>query len=118
MNGARALVMPSCVRVWVFDMLSQFGRDLRSLSLIARRVKLDNLMNRVKCPLIRYSETFSEPLTLLAACDLRGLEGIVSKRVGAPYRSGPSNDCIKIKCATWREANKNRGELFNKEKRR
>jgi ATP-dependent DNA ligase len=46
-----------------------------------------------------------------------GLEGIVSKKKDAPYRSG-IGDWIKVKCATWREANRNRGDLFNKDKRR
>jgi bifunctional non-homologous end joining protein LigD len=30
------------------------------------------------------------------ACKM-GLEGIVSKRLAAPYRSGPSRDWIKVK---------------------
>jgi ATP-dependent DNA ligase len=30
------------------------------------------------------------------ACKL-GLEGMVSKRLGAPYRSGPSRDWVKVK---------------------
>jgi bifunctional non-homologous end joining protein LigD len=30
------------------------------------------------------------------ACRM-GLEGIVSKRLGAPYRSGPSRDWLKVK---------------------
>ena len=30
------------------------------------------------------------------ACKL-GFEGIVSKRLAAPYRSGPSRDCLKVK---------------------
>ena len=41
----------------------------------------------------------------------RRLEGIVSKRVDAPYRSGYTCDWIKVdwikvKCASWREGNK------------
>jgi bifunctional non-homologous end joining protein LigD len=32
----------------------------------------------------------------LQACRMR-LEGIVSKRLSAPYRSGPSRDWIKVK---------------------
>ena len=32
----------------------------------------------------------------VAACDL-GLEGIVSKKLNAPYRSGPSKNWLKIK---------------------
>ena len=32
----------------------------------------------------------------VAACDL-GLEGIISKKLNAPYRSGPSKNWLKIK---------------------
>jgi ATP-dependent DNA ligase len=32
-----------------------------------------------------------------------GLEGIVSKRLTAPYRSGPSRDWIKVKTRTARQ---------------
>ena len=65
----------------------------------------------------RLSETFDDGAKLLASCERMGLEGIVSRKRGAPYRSG-KGDWIKAKCLTWRAANKDRGELFNKEKRR
>src|SRR5262245_28772104 len=42
------------------------------------------------------------------------LEGIVSKRRDAPYRSGNQCGWVKIKCATWREANKERWRLFER----
>ena len=45
-------------------------------------------------------------LNLLAAADRIRLEGIVSKRRDAPYRSGKQCGRVKVKCATWREANK------------
>jgi bifunctional non-homologous end joining protein LigD len=35
-------------------------------------------------------------MLFLQACKL-GLEGIVSKKLSAPYRSGPSKDWIKVK---------------------
>jgi bifunctional non-homologous end joining protein LigD len=35
-------------------------------------------------------------LVFRQACAM-GLEGIVSKRLAAPYRSGPSGDWIKVK---------------------
>jgi ATP-dependent DNA ligase len=44
--------------------------------------------------------------------DYLGLEGIVSKRRGSPYRSGPRSDWIKVKTATWRLANRERYRLF------
>jgi ATP-dependent DNA ligase len=34
----------------------------------------------------------------------RGLEGIVSKRRDAPYKSGECRDWRKVKTAAWREA--------------
>jgi ATP-dependent DNA ligase len=42
------------------------------------------------------------------------LERIVSKRRGAPYRSGKQGGWVKVKCATWREANKERRRLFER----
>jgi bifunctional non-homologous end joining protein LigD len=100
--------------VWVFDILSQFGKDLRPLPLIARRSKLDKLIDRVKNPIIRCSETFSDPLVLLAVCEQRRLEGIVSKRADAPYTSGTTKAWIKVKCPRWREENSWRHEFFER----
>ena len=52
---------------------------------------------------------------LLAECERRGIEGIVSKRKDAPYRSG-KGDWMKVKTRAWREANRDRGELFSQRK--
>lgn len=104
--------------VWVFDILSQFGKDLRHLPLVGRHHKLDRLMERIECPVIRQSRTFLDPHALLRACAQRKLEGIVSKRLDRPYISGPSKDWIKVKCSGWREANTWRHEFFNKDKHR
>jgi ATP-dependent DNA ligase len=38
----------------------------------------------------------------------------VSKRIDAPYRSGNASDWVKVKCTSWREANKERWRLFEK----
>jgi hypothetical protein len=43
-----------------------------------------------------------------------GLEGIVSKRIDSRYQSGPSKFWLKTKTATWRAANHDRWELFEK----
>jgi len=47
------------------------------------------------------------------ACKLK-LEGIVSKRADAPYRSGARPEWVKTKCDVWREANRERFKLFEK----
>ena len=44
------------------------------------------------------------------------LEGVVSKRSDAPYRSGALADWIKVKCPTWRESNKERWRLFEQKR--
>jgi len=42
----------------------------------------------------------------------RDLEGVVSKRRDAPYRSGLCRDWRKVKTAAWREDNRERWRLF------
>jgi bifunctional non-homologous end joining protein LigD len=100
--------------VWVFDILAHNGTDLRPLPLSKRRAKLDRLMDRVTGSLIRYSETFEDPLALLDRCAEHRLEGIVSKRIDKPYPSGPTQHWIKVKCAKWKEENGWRGDFFSK----
>ena len=60
------------------------------------------------------SESFSDPIALMAECERLGFEGIVSKRKDSIYRSGPRCGWIKTKCQGWRAANKDRGKLFEK----
>ena len=48
---------------------------------------------------------------MLTECSARKLEGIVSKRKDAPYRSGKC-DWIKVKCGAWREDNRERWRMF------
>jgi ATP-dependent DNA ligase len=45
-----------------------------------------------------------------------GLEGIVSKRRDSAYRSGKKRDWPKIKTVSWRMANWDRFELFQKKR--
>ena len=59
---------------WVFDILSQSGKDQRLKPLLARRAKLKTLMDRVDSQVIRYSETFADPLPLLTACAARDMD--------------------------------------------
>ena len=100
--------------VWVFDILSHNGKDLRPHSYVERRTRLETLILRANNPIVRYSETFPDPLPLLSACQAQGLEGIVSKRIDKPYQSGPSKDWLKVKCPEWRRHNEWRHEFFQK----
>ena len=88
----------------------QWGRSATT-SADARKQKLELLLRRHNHPYVRYSEAFKNAEQLLAECRVRGLEGIVSKKKQAPYELGKC-DLIKVKCAQWKEENRNRGELF------
>ena len=63
---------------------------------------------------LHYSESFDDGLELLKAADRMRLEGIVSKRRDAPYRSGKQCGWVKVKCQTWREASKERWRLIER----
>ena len=85
---------------WAFDLLYLDGRDLTGEPLLARKAALARLLKRAGTTgAIRYADHFDQPgpLILKHACQM-GLEGIVSKRRDAPYRSGRSENFIKSKC--------------------
>jgi bifunctional non-homologous end joining protein LigD len=77
-----------------FDLLCLDGDDLRQQPLADRREALSQLIAGIDS--IQFSRGFAgDGATVFAhACKL-GLEGIVSKRVGSRYRSGPSRNWLK-----------------------
>ena len=82
-----------------FDLIERDGEDLRDLPLIERKRRLGRLIGKTKNRrAIQYGEQLkgNGASVLDYACRL-GLEGIVSKRVDAPYRSGPSKTWLKSK---------------------
>jgi bifunctional non-homologous end joining protein LigD len=102
--------------VWAFDLLYLNGRDLRDLPLSERKRQLEKLISKARSDWLQLSETFDDGAKLLAEADRRGLEGIVSKRADAPYRSGKRSEWIKVKCQTWLEANRERWRLFERDR--
>ena len=89
---------------YVFDLMYLDGADLKSLPLRARKDALAKLLKRQPARGLRLSESLTEPGTTLLrhACKM-GLEGIVSKVVDAPYRSGRGHDWVKTKCSDRQE---------------
>jgi bifunctional non-homologous end joining protein LigD len=80
-----------------FDLLMHDGDDLRRQPLRERKLTLGKLLIRSRGGIqyVEHTEGHGEKL-FEAVCDL-GLEGIVSKRLTAVYRSGPSRTWIKVK---------------------
>ena len=90
---------------YAFDLLHLDGRDLTASPLVERKDALQALLADAPTGgILRLSETFDEdgPTLLKHACQLN-LEGIVSKRRDAPYRSGRSENWFKTKCSDRQE---------------
>ena len=91
---------------FVFDLLFLDGADLRQAPLRDRKQQLAALLARRRpaAQTIRYVEHFaSDGAEVFRSARDLGLEGIVSKKVGAPYRSGRSESWTKAKCRTAHE---------------
>jgi bifunctional non-homologous end joining protein LigD len=83
--------------LYAFDLLELNGEDLRSLPLVERKKHLARLLRGRRLGIVLSDHTEDDGATIFRhACKL-GLEGIVSKRLSAPYRSGPSRDWLKVK---------------------
>jgi bifunctional non-homologous end joining protein LigD len=83
--------------LYAFDLLELDGANLRPLPLSDRKAKLARLLARKPAGIVLNEHTDEDGATVFRhACKL-GFEGIVSKRLSAPYRSGPSRDWIKVK---------------------
>ena len=89
---------PDTLCFYAFDLLHAGGEDLTSLPLRERKTRLRALIP-ARQSRIRYSEDFDQAGAdvLEHACQIN-LEGIISKRADAPYRSGHNGDWLKSKC--------------------
>ena len=79
-----------------FDLLMLNGEDLRRKPYVERKAALRKLLRHGRgIQYVEYAEGHGGRL-VEAVCGL-GLEGIVSRKLDAPYRSSPSRTWIKIK---------------------
>jgi bifunctional non-homologous end joining protein LigD len=104
---------------FVFDAPYLDGNDLRKVPLSARRALLRRLFDaraadgreqaeghadEQPSSRVRYSQDFDAPAAqmLEAACRM-GMEGVIAKRVDAPYVSARSDTWLKLKCSLRQE---------------
>jgi bifunctional non-homologous end joining protein LigD len=80
-----------------FDLIELDGEDLRRTPIEQRKRQLAKLVRRPQAGIV-LNEVFEGDGDILFAhaCKL-GCEGIVSKRLGSPYRSGRSPHWVKVK---------------------
>ena len=103
------------VFLYAFDLLELNGQDMRHKPLETRKRALAAVL-RIKGVGIQFNDHCDDlpaDVVFRHACKL-GFEGIVSKRLGSPYRSGRSRDWLKMKnpnaSAVKREAEEDWGK--------
>jgi DNA ligase D-like protein (predicted ligase) len=80
---------PGAIHLYVFDVLTYQGRDVRKIPLAQRRELLeDHVLKDMRDP-IRLSPVFdASPKRLIAVAKKTGLEGVIGKRADSRYESG------------------------------
>src|SRR3954463_5447335 len=81
-----------------FDLLYLNGRDLRRAPLLQRKEALKSMLEDGPPALVYVDFLEADGARVFEHACRMGLEGIVAKRVDAPYRSGRQDSWIKLKC--------------------
>jgi bifunctional non-homologous end joining protein LigD len=93
---ARELALSAPVTFVAFDLLRRYGVDLTGRPYVDRRATLDRLV--AERPAWTISPFFDDGAATLAAARQHGLEGVVAKRLAAPYRPGSrGTDWVKLR---------------------
>jgi bifunctional non-homologous end joining protein LigD len=95
----------SALIFFAFDLLFHGREDLRDLPLHERKTRLKHLLGKNKSSkLIRYVDHFEERGdVMMQSARKMSLEGIISKKLDAPYRSGRSESWTKTKIRDGQE---------------
>jgi bifunctional non-homologous end joining protein LigD len=90
---------------FAFDLLFQAREDLRPLPLTDRKARLEALLKArgVSHRLHFVAHLVSGAQGVYTSACKMGLEGIISKQLAAPYRSGRSGSWLKTKCRAGQE---------------
>lgn len=85
------------VRLMLFDLLSENGRDLRRLPLHKRRARLEAFHTTSGCP-VELSELIDGDVRhILESAEELGLEGVMAKRTDGRYVGQRSRSWLKLK---------------------
>jgi bifunctional non-homologous end joining protein LigD len=85
----------------VFDLLALDGEDLTARPLLERRARLTKTIRSSSA--LQHAEAWSDDSQQRFAAACRsGWEGLIAKRVDAPYVAGRSRDWLKLKCV-WEQ---------------
>jgi bifunctional non-homologous end joining protein LigD len=80
-----------------FDLIELDGNDLRRTPIEERKDFLATLLNRPQEGIAFNQHYLCDGAVLFKHACALGCEGVVSKRLGSPYRSGRVDDWLKVK---------------------
>ncbi|MDQ3558788.1 MAG: DNA ligase D, partial [Pseudomonadota bacterium] len=101
----KALKEGGALAYFAFDLLEEAGEDLTSQPLGERKSRLQALLSDLpQGSLIHYSDHIrGQGEAVLAQICAAGHEGIVSKKLSAPYRGDRTKSWLKVKCTRCQE---------------
>jgi len=94
---------PARLALFAFDLLSLAGEELTALPNIERKERLEALLADAAPPIHVADHVIGAGEKLFAAMCQAGQEGIISKRVDAPYRGARTKSWVKVKCTLRQE---------------
>jgi len=86
-----------------FDLLSLDGEDMKPLPNIERKERLEALLINATPPIHVADHLIGSGEALFAAMCKAGQEGIIAKRIDAPYRGQRTRNWVKVKCTLRQE---------------
>jgi ATP-dependent DNA ligase len=100
--------------LYAFDLIERNGEDFRDRSFLDRKEALSRLLGGSSAGILYNDHFVAEGAVVFEhACKL-GAEGIVSKRINAPYRSGPHPAWVKVRNRASIAVQRERSENWNK----
>jgi bifunctional non-homologous end joining protein LigD len=99
--------------LYAFDLIEHDGEDMRECPFLDRKAALWRVVGS-KAGILYNDHIEGDAATVFRhACKL-GAEGIVSKQVDAPYRSGPHSAWIKVRNPASIAVQRERSENWNR----
>jgi len=86
-----------------FDLIESDGEDLSALPLVERKEHLEALLKQAVDPIFVTDHVIGAGEKLLSTMCNAKLEGIICKRIDAPYRHARSKGWLKVKCTRRQE---------------
>ncbi|MBB4858070.1 bifunctional non-homologous end joining protein LigD [Novosphingobium chloroacetimidivorans] len=91
------------LQLFTFDLLELNGEDLTSLPNIERKERLEALLAKAQPPIHVADHVIGAGEKLFGAMCAAGQEGIIAKKIDAPYLGKRTQSWVKVKCISRQE---------------